>query len=152
MFLQVCAVYYGSAIFLHFIIPSVVPVKYLQPGKIQQAADVKRDAIRSFLPLVIKGLSLFAVEVIHRKGYGILRDTPVLPMIQNAFKDPRDIAAIISLWFFMDLFHDTWFYFVHRILHSRWILRHVHYMHHQSTTPSAFSGYSFHWQVRPAGF
>ncbi len=141
------AVYYGAAIFLHIVVPSVITVKYLQTNKVQTITDVKRDAFRSFLPVVIKGISLFLAEELHRSGYGVLRDSPVLPMFQNMLHDPTDAISVVALWFLLDLFHDTWFYFAHRALHFRWVLRNVHYMHHQSTTPSAFSGYSFHWYV-----
>ena len=121
--LQACAVYYGVAVLLHFVVPKVITIKYLQPSKTQSASDIKRDALRSFLPLVIKGASLYAAEMMHRSGYGVLRDVSIFPMVQNITKDPRDLISVILLWFLMDLFHDAWFYFVHRILHTKWIFR-----------------------------
>lgn len=140
--------YYGAAVLLHFIVPSIISVKYLQTNKVQAISDVKRDAYRSLLPIFIKGISLFLAETLHRSGYGVMRESPVIPMFQKMFEDPTEVMSIVALWFLLDLFHDTWFYFAHRALHCRWVLRNVHYMHHQSTTPSAFSGYSFHWYVR----
>ena len=31
----------------------------------------------------------------------------------------------------LDYFHDAWFYWTHRALHSRLLFRHVHYLHHR---------------------
>lgn len=44
----------------------------------------------------------------------------------------------------LDYVHDAWFYWTHRLLHWRPLYKHVHYMHHKSTVPSAYTGYSFH--------
>ena len=138
---QVVLVYYTTAALIHYVIPALISVKRLQPTKTQSPSDVRRDMIRSFLPLVIKGLSLFIAETLHNGGYGVMNDSAFLASLL----DPRQLPRIAGLWFARDLFHDTWFYFAHRCLHQRWVLRNVHYMHHQSTTPSAFTGYSFHW-------
>jgi Delta7-sterol 5-desaturase len=42
-------------------------------------------------------------------------------------------------------FNDLWFYAVHRLLHTRWLFRHVHGVHHKSLDVNPFSSYSFHW-------
>jgi lathosterol oxidase len=42
------------------------------------------------------------------------------------------------------VWHDTYFYWVHRLLHTRWLLRHVHGIHHRSRHPSPFAAYAFH--------
>jgi len=40
---------------------------------------------------------------------------------------------------------DTHFYWTHRLLHTRWLYRNVHMIHHQSYNPNPFSGLSMHW-------
>lgn len=40
--------------------------------------------------------------------------------------------------------YDTWFYWQHRLLHTRWLFRHAHSVHHRSSNPSAFGGYAHH--------
>ena len=46
------------------------------------------------------------------------------------------------------LIHDTYFYFVHRAMHSKLLMRHVHSLHHVSTDPTPFTGYAFHpWET-----
>lgn len=42
------------------------------------------------------------------------------------------------------LFNDAWFYSVHRLLHTPWLYRHVHAVHHRSAEVSPLSSYSFH--------
>ena len=44
----------------------------------------------------------------------------------------------------MILWHDTYFYWTHRLLHTRWMLRHVHGVHHRSRNPSPWAAYAFH--------
>jgi sterol desaturase/sphingolipid hydroxylase (fatty acid hydroxylase superfamily) len=40
--------------------------------------------------------------------------------------------------------HDSYFYWTHRLLHTRWFFRHVHAVHHLSTNPTPWAAYSFH--------
>lgn len=42
------------------------------------------------------------------------------------------------------LWHDTWFYWTHRLLHTRWWFRRVHAVHHRSRQPSPWAAYAFH--------
>lgn len=41
-------------------------------------------------------------------------------------------------------FNDLWFYAVHRSLHTRWLYKHVHAVHHRSVDVDPLSSYSFH--------
>jgi sterol desaturase/sphingolipid hydroxylase (fatty acid hydroxylase superfamily) len=80
---------------------------------------------------------LTLVEILHRKGYGVLTDEPLLSVLTTPWGITCGMAMVISL----DLFHDTWFYFAHRLMHHPYLMKRVHYTHHQSKVPSAFSGY-----------
>ena len=54
-------------------------------------------------------------------------------------------AAYYFLSFFLVLFlHDTYFYWIHRLMHTRFLYRHVHAVHHRSTNPTPWTAYSFH--------
>jgi sterol desaturase/sphingolipid hydroxylase (fatty acid hydroxylase superfamily) len=44
----------------------------------------------------------------------------------------------------LDLLHDAWFYWTHRLLHTKPLYRRVHRDHHLSRAPTPFTGYSFH--------
>lgn len=46
--------------------------------------------------------------------------------------------------FLMILLHDTYFYWMHRMMHHPKIFKWVHRTHHQSTNPSPWAAYSFH--------
>lgn len=40
--------------------------------------------------------------------------------------------------------NDLWFYGVHRMLHTPWLFKHVHCVHHRSVDVNPFTSYSFH--------
>ncbi len=40
--------------------------------------------------------------------------------------------------------HDTYFYWTHRLLHTRWFFRKVHTVHHRSVNPTPLAAYAFH--------
>ncbi|HEY0707271.1 MAG TPA: sterol desaturase family protein [Polyangia bacterium] len=50
---------------------------------------------------------------------------------------PLELAAI-TLW------NEVHFYATHRLLHTRWLFKHVHRHHHRSIQATPFSGYSMH--------
>lgn len=54
---------------------------------------------------------------------------------------PRIVTdiAILVVW------NEIHFYTMHRLLHTRWLFRNVHRVHHESAVPTTFSTYSFHW-------
>ena len=139
---QVSAVYYlGSALLAH-VLPALLDgarrrgagpgTRWLRaPGQ-----DARRDALRSAGPLAVKALAWSAAAALHRAGRGRLYAGPV---------GGADHALyLLACWVALDYLHDAWFYWTHRLLHHPWLLRRVHYVHHQSTVPTAFSGYSFH--------
>ena len=60
---------------------------------------------------------------------------------------PDTAAGLGQLTFFgagLFLFADAHFYVTHRLLHWGPLYRHVHYVHHQSVNPGAWSSLSFH--------
>jgi lathosterol oxidase len=48
-------------------------------------------------------------------------------------------VMILLIW------NEVHFYVMHRLLHTRWLFRNVHRIHHESAVPTPFSTYSFHW-------
>ncbi|BBI98551.1 hypothetical protein FGKAn22_02440 [Ferrigenium kumadai] len=60
-----------------------------------------------------------------------------------------DEADYPEWWFWLSipamlLLHDTLFYWLHRVMHARWLYGVMHRVHHQSVHPTAFAAYSFH--------
>ena len=49
-----------------------------------------------------------------------------------------------ALTVFTSLWSVTHFYFIHRVLHTRWVYDHVHYLHHRNVNPGPWSGLSMH--------
>lgn len=41
------------------------------------------------------------------------------------------------------ILHDSYFYWTHRLMHSRALFRHLHVVHHRSRRPTPFAAYSF---------
>jgi lathosterol oxidase len=50
------------------------------------------------------------------------------------------VSLAISL-----IIHDTYFYWMHRLLHHKKLFKYTHLVHHQSTNPSPWTSYSFHF-------
>lgn len=44
----------------------------------------------------------------------------------------------------MFLIHDTYFYWMHRLMHHKKLFRIFHLVHHKSTNPSPWAAYAFH--------
>ena len=61
----------------------------------------------------------------------------------------RDIAHYGWAYFFfafvlMIFVHDTYFYWMHRLIHHPKLFRAFHLVHHRSTNPSPWAAYAFH--------
>lgn len=59
------------------------------------------------------------------------------------------LRAHPALWFFgslalMLLVHDLYFYWAHRLMHTRALYERVHLVHHKSNNPSPLSAFAFH--------
>jgi len=50
------------------------------------------------------------------------------------------LSFVLSL-----VIHDTYFYWMHRLLHHKKLFRLAHLVHHKSTNPSPWASYSFHF-------
>ncbi|KAK9827400.1 hypothetical protein WJX81_007445 [Elliptochloris bilobata] len=133
--LQVAAVYYGVAFLLHCLVPLAVPVKSIQVQP-RQPGQASREALYSLGPLAVKAAVLRVVELLGAWGVSRLYEGP----LDTAAKVLYVVATVAAL----DVLHDAWFYWTHRLLHWRPLYRHVHYIHHRSVAPTAFAGYSFH--------
>jgi sterol desaturase/sphingolipid hydroxylase (fatty acid hydroxylase superfamily) len=85
--------------------------------------------------------SLIAIVVFSLQGIfiqqGIQNGWFHLSFEFNLYYLPQVI--VLFLW------NEIHFYCVHRLLHSSWLVRRVHWVHHHSKEPTVFSTFSFHW-------
>src|ERR1700761_1191257 len=99
------------------------------------AADYRRELLFSTVSIVIFSL-------------------PPLILVQNDALRPHTtfygpIAKYGWVYFFaafplLFLMHDTYFYWMHRLIHHPRLFRLFHLVHHRSTNPSPWSAYAFH--------
>ncbi|KAI3437745.1 hypothetical protein D9Q98_000193 [Chlorella vulgaris] len=132
---QLAAVYYVTGVVLHYVVPAVLPVKSVQKGE-RRKGQVTAEALQSIGPLLVKAGVWTLVEQLQQRGYTKLY-TGWPP---DAWQALYMLLSVVAL----DYLHDAWFYWTHRLLHWRPLYIHVHALHHTSTVPTAFTGYSFH--------
>ncbi|WIA34046.1 hypothetical protein OEZ86_012425 [Tetradesmus obliquus] len=132
---QLSLFYYGLGAVLHWVVPLLGPVQGIQEAP-RKPGEVARDAINSIGPIVVKAGIWYIVEQMHAAGISKLYAGPV--------SSPYQVAYLLLCIVLLDYLHDAWFYWTHRALHWRPLYRWVHWEHHRSTAPSAFTGYAFH--------
>lgn len=107
-------------------------------GKLQGSApdlpQLAREIAYSVVAILIFGLVNAVIF-----GYGIA------PHTQLYF----DVARYGWAWFWasiplMILMHDTYFYWTHRLMHTRALFRTFHAVHHLSANPTPWTAYAFH--------
>lgn len=98
----------------------------------------KKDFIREIAHSMSTGFVLAAI------GCAVLF-TPLKAhtLIYNNLSDYHGWWIPVSLFISLIL-HDTYFYWMHRIMHHKALFKYTHLVHHQSTNPSPWSSYSFH--------
>ncbi len=115
----------------------------LLPGRLKRLKIQKRLASRkdffreiwhsmqSTIIFTIIGLLIFYTPL--RQYTQFYRDTGEHPL----WMIPLSLVAGLVI-------HDTYFYWLHRLLHHRRLFKRAHLVHHQSTNPSPWTSYSFH--------
>lgn len=81
--------------------------------------------------ILIFGLSVLPIMYLVR--------IDVIQLLPNTWINVLLGLVILTLW------NEVYFYVVHRMLHQKFMMKHVHYIHHKSTVPTVFAVYSFHW-------
>ncbi|RAJ81828.1 sterol desaturase/sphingolipid hydroxylase (fatty acid hydroxylase superfamily) [Chitinophaga dinghuensis] len=107
-------------------------------NKIQNRAAKHQDFARevfhsSVSSLVIAGMAILAFSPVVKPYTFIYMDLNAYPLWWIP------LSIILSL-----VVHDTYFYWMHRALHSERLFKWTHLLHHKSTNPSPWSAYSFH--------
>jgi lathosterol oxidase len=110
----------------------------LKKFKIQQKSASTKDFVREVWHS-LQSTFVFAIVTVAILFTPLRQYTLVY---QNIHEFPIwyiGIGLVVSL-----LIHDTYFYWMHRLLHHKMIFKRAHVVHHQSTNPSPWTSYSFH--------
>jgi Delta7-sterol 5-desaturase len=107
-------------------IGAIVDKRTLRDGQIG------REIVRSLISVMVFGVYGLVTFLAWRNSLVQIELHP------SWYKVVGDVALLLA-W------NEVHFYFMHRLLHTRWLYRHVHRIHHESVVPTPFSTYSFHW-------
>lgn len=122
-----------------FLIFYIFYSKKFQILKIQLKEARKSDFLREIKYSLLSGfITAFIVAFLLRTS------------LKNNSLIYSDLNEYPTYWLLVSyalsiLFHDTWFYWLHRFFHVPWIYKHVHNVHHLSVNPSPWTSFSFHF-------
>ncbi|MBS7566897.1 sterol desaturase family protein [Mucilaginibacter sp. Bleaf8] len=136
---------FGVSAVRYFVIagvPFILFYKLLSNWFSQSKIQNRNAGIKDFVREVLHSMQSTAVFAVI--GYLVLF-TP----LQRYTQVYTDINAYPVWWIAVSLIlsliiHDTYFYWMHRLLHHKKLFRYTHLVHHQSTNPSPWTSYSFH--------
>jgi sterol desaturase/sphingolipid hydroxylase (fatty acid hydroxylase superfamily) len=122
-----------------FIVCYVLLRRIIQSKKIQERFPKFKDYAREIFFSI---LTVFIMAFIPAMVLGS-------PEISRHTKFYTDINLYGKLYFIfafpmMAIMHDTYFYWMHRLMHHPALFKFVHLIHHKSTNPSPFAAYAFH--------
>ena len=96
------------------------------------AGQVRAEIVGSLVSIAIFAVYGVITALAERRGViAINWDPTLLTICLN--------LVLLTLW------NEVHFYACHRVLHTRWLYRKVHAVHHRSMVPTPFSTFSFHW-------
>jgi Delta7-sterol 5-desaturase len=122
-----------------YIIWYVVLKKMIANKKIQQRYPKFKDYAREI------GFSITTIFVMSFIPALIL-GSPELAKHTKFYTDINQHSMVYFVLAFplMAIMHDTYFYWMHRLMHHPSVFKLVHLVHHKSTNPSPFAAYAFH--------
>lgn len=93
-------------------------------------AQLRFELRQSIYAIVIFAFSTLPLAWLIQRG--------VISTAPNTFWHISSGLALLTLW------NEVHFYAIHRLLHTPYLMKHIHAVHHRSVVPSVFSVYSFH--------
>jgi Sterol desaturase len=124
---------------LFFLVFYLLFPKSLLRNKIQSRLAGKADFLREILHSSISSFVL-AITAILSLSEALRPYT----LIYTGIHDYPLIWIPVSLLLTLAV-HDTYFYWMHRILHHKKLFKLTHLVHHKSTNPSPWTSYSFNF-------
>ena len=99
------------------------------------AKQIKSELINSLFTLTVSLVFIFVIYYLKDEGY---------TKIYTDINEYPKFFAYGGFFIFL-IIDDTWFYWVHRLLHHPKIYKYVHKVHHNSIDVNPFTSLSFHW-------
>jgi len=115
----------------------LIPGKFRR-FKIQGRSASKKDFLREISHSMVS-VSIFTLYATAILFTPLRQYTLVYPRLGDYPVFYIGISLALSL-----IIHDTYFYWMHRLLHHRRLFAFVHLVHHKSNNPSPWTSYSFH--------
>lgn len=125
---------FASSAFVLFYIILKKPMWFRKvQQKMPKITDYRRDIIYSMI-----SVGIFATVALIT--YYLLGD---YTKVYSNFEE-YSWSYYIFTWVFMLFIHDTYFYWMHRMMHQPKLFKYIHLVHHKSTNPSPWTAYAFH--------
>ena len=126
-------IFAGSAFLLfYFILKKPMWFRKVQK-KLPKVNDYGRDILYSLITVTIFATAGLLIAFVWRPYTNLYNDI-----------DQYGMAYYLFTWVWMFFLHDTYFYWMHRLMHQPVLFKHVHLVHHKSTNPSPWTAYAFH--------
>jgi len=122
-----------------FVIWYVILRKKILSKKIQQRFPERKDYARE---IGFSILTVFIMSFIPALVLGGPETRKYTQFYMNI--NQHSIVWFIIAFPVMAIMHDTYFYWMHRLMHHPTLFKAVHLVHHKSVNPSPFAAYSFH--------
>ncbi|MES2766970.1 MAG: sterol desaturase family protein [Bacteroidota bacterium] len=124
----------GGAFLLFYVIFTQAFVHRRIQNKIPSRQDYLREIGSSLVTFIFFGIAAVIILETPFKNY-----TQVYDNISDHGIAYFIFSIVISL-----IFHDTYFYWLHRFFHHPKVFKTVHLLHHKSTNPSPWASFAFH--------
>ncbi|WP_420315736.1 sterol desaturase family protein [Ekhidna sp.] len=124
----------GAAFLLFYVIKKSSWNYWKIQSKFPSSSDYWREVIFSLITISIFVLVALIVFATPLRNYTLQ---------YNSIESIGWGYWVVSI-LLMIILHDTYFYWMHRIMHHPKLYRAIHRVHHQSTNPSPWTAYAFH--------
>lgn len=124
---------------LPFLIFYILFPDFFSKNKIQSRFAGRKDFFREILhsvqtTFILAGVALLIIYSPFSAYTKLYRDISAYPL----WWIPASVLIALVM-------HDTYFYWMHRMVHHPKLFRRVHLLHHRSVNPSPWTSYSFHF-------
>ena len=130
---------YGIIVIVYLVVWKLLK-KRLKNWRIQlkervDANQIKSELLNSLFTLMVSTIIVLIIYSLKSLGY------------TKIYVDINEYPKFFAYggFFIFLLFDDTWFYWIHRLLHHPNIFKYIHKVHHKSIDVNPFTSLSFHW-------